>query len=262
MRARVRREDAERQPPAIQIARSTVHEATDVVAPVREPRQTERQPPTQFGRHGRIGVLGIAAPMERITLAPRPCTASPDDPVARDVLRHRIRRIVVAHGVEVVLIPSCAAIVIHAFQWRPFAKVGLDDAHAHLQQRAELDPVPCDTGGIGEVEDRVFRGRTAPLILHRESSIDQFAKQRVLRREVGVLPEADVEAVRLQVLDHLGRISKARPGELVVAPPVSLEPACVEMQYVGGHFVLSKLGGNVADFRFRLVCDAAHPKSE
>jgi hypothetical protein len=104
--------------------------------------------------------------------------------------------------------------------------------------------------------------RRPPGILHGETLIDQLLPERVLGGEVRVLPEADVEAFLLQVGHHLRRIGEARLGELVVAAPVGLEPARVEVQHVGRHLVLPELGGDVAHLRLRLVRDPAHPEPE
>ena len=262
MGAHVRRQRAERHPPAIEVARRAIHEPTDVVAPEGEAREAERQTAAQLGGHRRVGVLGVTAPVERISLATGPRAAAPDDAVAGDVLRELPDRVVVAHRIEVVLVPAGAAVGIDALERRAFTEVGLDDTDAHAKQRRELAAIPLHGLRIGEVEHGVLGGEAAALVLHGEVSGDELLPQRVLRGEVRVLPEADVEAVILQVGDHLRRIGEARLRELVVAPPIGFEPAGIEVQDVGRHLVLAELRGDVAHFGFRLVGDAAHPEPE
>src|SRR2546430_15675003 len=84
----------------------------------------------------------------------------------------------------------------------------------------------------------------------------------VFAREVGVLPQADVKAHLPEVRDHAARVRKARGGELVVALPVGLEPAGIQVDHVARDQVATQLRRDVAHLRFRLVRDPAHPQSE
>src|ERR671931_407151 len=82
------------------------------MAPVREARQAERQPRSQFGSHCRIGVLCVAAPVQRIPLTAGPRAARPNDALAGRRFRRLEYRLVVAQRVEVVLVPAGAHGVI------------------------------------------------------------------------------------------------------------------------------------------------------
>src|SRR2546430_6731049 len=84
----------------------------------------------------------------------------------------------------------------------------------------------------------------------------------VFAREVGVLPQADVKAHLPEVRDHAARVRKARGGELVVALPVGLEPAGIQVDHVARDQVATQLRRDVAHLRFRLVRDPAHPQAE
>ena len=107
--AAVRREHAERQPAAVEILVRLAHEAADVVAPEREAAKAERQPAAQRGGHADVGVLGVAAPVERIALAAGPRAARPDDVFAGDLAGDVRDGFVVAQRIEVVLVEAGAA---------------------------------------------------------------------------------------------------------------------------------------------------------
>ena len=65
-----------------------------------------------------------------------------------------------------------------------------------------------------------------------------------------------------EVRDHGARVRETRGGELVVAPPVGLEPAGVQMDHVARDEIAPQLGRHVPHLRLRLVRDPAHPQPE
>ena len=262
MRARVRREDAPRQPAAVEVARRLVDEAARVVAPVGEAREAEREPAAQAGRHRRVGVLGVAAPVQGVALAARPRGARPDDVLARRLARDVGDDLVVAQGVEVVLVPARAPRGVLAAHGCALAEVNLDGAHPHLEERRELPLIPLDRLRVRHVEHGVLERQGARLVLDRVALRDYFGVQLVLRREIRVLPEAHSETLLLQIGDHLRGVFEAGLGELVVAAPVGLEPAGVEVNHVRRDAVLAELRGHVAHLVLGLVGDAAHPEAE
>ena len=109
------------------------HESADVVAPVGEAGESERQTAAQRGGHGGIGVLGVAAPVERIALAAGPGAAGPDDVVAGDLFGDIGHGLVVAQRIKIVLVPTGAARGIHAVERRVLAEIDLDRADVQLQ---------------------------------------------------------------------------------------------------------------------------------
>ncbi len=71
-----------------------------------------------------------------------------------------------------------------------------------------------------------------------------------------------MEAIALQIGDHLFGSREARLGEFVVAAPVGLKPAGIDVDDVGRDAVLAQLGGHGAHFGFGKIADAAHPQAE
>ena len=66
----------------------------------------------------------------------------------------------------------------------------------------------------------------------------------------------------LQIGDHLLRIFESRGRELIIASPVGLEPARIEMDHVAGNPVLPELGRDLSGLILGKVRDAAHPQAE
>src|SRR5207248_9853851 len=143
---------------------------------------------------GRLGVLRVTAPVEWVALAPGPRAPPPADAVSGRALGDLPRRLVVAHGVEVVLEPPGAPRGVHARERRALAEVRLDHADAHVQKALELALVPAHRLRVREVERGILRRDVASLVPHGVAALQQLAPDLVFAREVGVLPQADVEA--------------------------------------------------------------------
>ena len=93
--------------------------------------------------------------------------------------------------------------------------------------------VPLHRLGVGEVEDGVLVRHRAVGVAYHEILVYQLVVERVVLGEVGQLPQADVESVVKQVLDHLLGVGEPVLRELVVALPVHAEPSGVEMYDIG-----------------------------
>src|SRR4029077_17921907 len=111
---------------AVDLFRLVAEEAADVVAPEGEAGEAQREAAAQRGREADVGLAGVAAPVDRVTLAARPRAARPDDAVARDLLREVRDHAVVAQRVQVVLVEARAARRVQAAQRRGLAEVDLD----------------------------------------------------------------------------------------------------------------------------------------
>ena len=232
------------------------------MAPETEAAQAQRQAAAQGRRHTDIGGGSIAAPVQRVALAAGPRAACPDDVLAADLAGYAGHGLVVAQRVQVVLVETGAPVGVHAVERRGFPEIGLDRAHAHLEQAAEVPLVPFHGRGIREVQHRIFEGQVALAVLYVETLLDDLGEQPVLRNEIGQLPERDVDALLFQVGDHLGRVLEAGGGELVVAAPVVLEPAGVDVDHVGGEALRAQPGSHAPHLVLREVGDTAHPQAE
>src|SRR5207247_1687552 len=147
----------------------------------------------------------------------------PNDAVARGALGDLPRRLVVADRVEVVLEPAGAPRGVQPRERRALAEVRFDDADAQVQEPLELALVPSDRVRVREVERSIFRRDAASLVPHTVAAFQQLAPDLVLAREIGVLPQADVEAQMPEVPDHGARVLEACGGAFVVALLVGLE---------------------------------------
>ncbi len=142
--ARVRGEHAQREPAAVEVARRAVDEAAHVVAPVGEAREAEREPAAQLGRHRRVGVLRVAAPVQRVALAPGPRAARPDDVLARRLARDVGDGLVVAQRIEVVLVPApCGPRRRRPSSGAPSPKSTLMAPTPSLRSAASFDLIPA-----------------------------------------------------------------------------------------------------------------------
>src|SRR5438874_13826072 len=130
--------------------------------------------------------------MEWVALAPGPRTPPPDDAVSGRALGDLPRRLVVAHGVEVVLEPPGAPRGVHARERRALAEVRLDHADAHVQKALELALVPAHRLRVREVEGGVLGRDPPPLVPDAVSALQHLGPDLVLAGEAGVLPPADV----------------------------------------------------------------------
>ena len=200
--------------------------------------------------------------MQRITLAARPGAAPPDDRIARHLFCNLSHSLIIAQRVKIVLVKTCAPRRIEAVCRRAFAEVGFDRADAHLQQVRQQSLIPLHRLRVAEVENRIFKRQRAALVAHDVALVDGFFINLILGSEVSVLPETDVKALLFEIGDHLRRVAEARGRELIVAAPVGLEPAGVQVYHVGRNAVLPQLRRNVAHFVFGFVSNATHPQTE
>src|SRR4029078_3273781 len=97
-------------------------------------------------RDRRARVLGVAAPVHGVQLAPGPRAPPPDDARPRRALRDVPGRPGVANGIEVVLVPPGAAGGVETGERLALAEIRLDDADAHAKEALELGLVPLHGG--------------------------------------------------------------------------------------------------------------------
>ena len=116
--------------------------------------------------------------------------------------------------------------------------------------------------GVREVQDGVFVGKPALAVADEEALLQDLGEETVLGHEVRELPERDVEALALEVRDHLRGVLEARLGELVVGAPVRLEPARVEVDDVARDAALAQLRRHRPRLVLGEVGDPAHPEAE
>ena len=93
-------------------------------------------------------------------------------------------------------------------------EIGLHHGHPHLQQPFVLDLEPGNGFGVGEVDGRTRLGKTmhqggsACLGLHQEAATFSLGAHLRVERNIGALPETQLEAERSELLDHAFRIRK------------------------------------------------------
>ncbi len=96
MTAAVRAQHTKSQPPTIQFPRAHVREASDKVAPEREPAQSQRETSPESAGHRAVSILRVTAPGQRVALAAGPGAPRPRDALAGDLFRDLGDRFVVA----------------------------------------------------------------------------------------------------------------------------------------------------------------------
>src|SRR5687767_15832819 len=101
MRSRMRRQNSPGHPASIEIARRALDEATDIVTPVSEARQPERQAAAKRSRHCGIGIFRGAAPMNKISLTTGPSVPRTDQILAGCSFRACSNDIVLTQGEDV-----------------------------------------------------------------------------------------------------------------------------------------------------------------
>ena len=232
------------------------------MTPERKTAQPEGEAAAEGGRHGGVGVAGVAAPVQRIALAAGPGTARPYDVLAGHLAGDVGYGLVVPQGVEVMLVEPAAAVGIHTRQRSGLAEIHLDRSHSHAHQARDLFLIPGDGRRIGEIEHGILIGQVAFAVPDGQPLGHDLREERILRNEVGELPKRDMKAILLQIGDHLRGVLETGGGELVIAAPVGLEPAGVEVNHVGRDAVLAQLGGHPPHLVFREIGDAAHPQPE
>src|SRR5439155_13098748 len=140
----------------IEISRNPIDEAAGIVAPVGETRQPERQSTAELGSHRGVRILGIASPVQRITLAPGPGASGPDDPIACCLFRDFRYGFVITQRIEVMLIKARAPGSVHPIRRSALAEIYFDCSYSHLQKAGEQALIPLHRRGVAEVESRIF----------------------------------------------------------------------------------------------------------
>jgi len=199
-------EHAEGEPPAVEFLGSAVDKSADVVAPEGKSGEPQGKASPEGGRHGRIGIGGIASPVKGIALATRPGGTRPDNVLPAHLARDISHHLVVTQGIEVMLVKSGAPRGIHPVPGRRLPEVHLDGSYPQLQQAGNLLPVPLHSGRIREIKHRILKGKPSLGIAHIQPLLNDLGEKGVLRYEIGKLPQAGAEAHLFEVGDHLSCI--------------------------------------------------------
>ena len=108
-------------------------EAGNIMAPKSKSRQTEMQTAFQRTCHSIPRATGIASPMQRITLASRPCGTCPDNTVTCHFFRNFVSGLLIKQGIQVV-----QQFRLHAFiegvHVNVFTEIGFDTGYSHIQK--------------------------------------------------------------------------------------------------------------------------------
>src|SRR6185369_4212257 len=205
---------------------------------------------------------GVPTPMQRVTLTASPRTARPDHIIARDFFRDLSHCLVVTQRIKIVLVPATHPRGILTCERRALTEVHLDRTNAKLQQISQLALIPLDRFRVTHVERRVLERKPSAFVPDVITLLDHLFPKLILAGEVGVLPEAHVKSLLLQIRHHLCRIAETRARKTIVAAPVGFEPAGIEVNHIGGNAVRSQLLGHEAHLVFGVVSDTAHPKAK
>lgn len=165
VQAAVRGEQAEGEPPFEQGRCRGALEAADVVAPVAEPGEAERQAAAQRLGHRLVGRLAVAAPVHGELLAAGGRRAREDDGLrlAAVLAQHVEDGPVVEVGVVVVHPLGVAAVRVRHVERDPLPEVGLEAVDALREQRLQLRRVPVTGGRTREVDQCHARLPQVPL---------------------------------------------------------------------------------------------------
>ena len=160
--------------------------------------------------------------------------------------------LVVAQRIEIVLVEAGAARGVEAVGGRGFAEVHLDRADAQLQQAGDLVLIPRRRWPDWRNPARRPRRAGCPWRRARRDSFSTISLNSVFfgTKYGSCQSEMRKPSFFRSAIIFCG-ILEARLGELVVAAPVGLEPAGVEVDHVAGDLVLAQLGGDFADLLLR-----------
>jgi hypothetical protein len=160
------------------------------------------------------------------------------------------------------------AVRVRRVDRRALAEVGLDGAHAHLEQRQQLLGVPARGVRVREVEDG---GRAEEAVEVPRLAVGSGGEPAVLlaqrvegaaHADVRDLPQAEPEAVLAQAGDHPGRVGEALRRELEVVDPLGGEPVGVDVDDVAGDALLAQPPGDLLHLALLAVGHPAHPQPE
>ena len=211
--------------------------------------------------------------MQRIALAAGPCGAGPYDAVASHLFGNVVGCTLVEQGVDVVqsLWLHRVVLVVHV---DIFAEVGLDALDTHIKQRLQqLVLVPASSLVVSEVDGaRIVQcgevgcaARGGVFLLHGLTDVFVFFRFAYLfrpLRNVWQLPQGNLEAIVLEVLNETLWIGETLRVELPLAEPVGTEPACVQMDDVAGVVLQTQAVADSVDLISRKVCHTTHPNAE
>ena len=269
----MREEDAGLHPADQEGSARLAHEAPDVHAPEREPREAEREPARDLGRQVVPVGAAVPAPVERVALTPGPGRAGPEDRLPGGPLRHLRHGPVVEEGIEVVHAVAGRAVVVDAVERRLLAEIRLDHARAEVEEAPQVRLVDPHRSGVREVDAahaapearRVAEADVVEITVrgldeavHREQLVEEGGALRNVRE----LPEAHLGAQLGHLLHEGARVGEALRIELQVAAPVVAEPVGVEVQHVGGNRVLAVLPDHLERLFSGAVGDPALPEAE
>ena len=159
-------------------------------------------------------------------------------------------------------IESASSVMIETIVGSRLTEVALNGRHTLLQQSQYLLLIPLDCLSIGEVEYSILVRHATVGILHMHATLDDFREETVLRCEVRQLPQAGMETVLLQLLQHTHGVLETVLCKLIVTLPVDAKPSRIKVDDIGRNAVLAQFSSNVEPFLLREVGDTAHPRSK
>ena len=189
-------QESEGQPTTVDILRRGRHETTHIVTPEREATQSETQTTTQVTQHTDIVRSRIATPVEGIALGTSPGRTCPDDALAGILLLDSLPEgLIIAQGIEVVLIETTLATVVEAIVGCCLTEITLDGRDTLFQQTRDLLLIPADGLGVREVEHGILIRHTTRGVRHVQTLLDDLGEETVFRGEIRQLPQTGVETV-------------------------------------------------------------------
>ena len=249
MQTAVRAQKAERGPALVQVGRCGIFKAGDIMAPVAIAGLAEGQAAAQALRHGEIGRLIVAAPVDGEHLRADSCRAGKNAGLLRTLLFYKqlIDGFVVEIGIVVVHLARVGAVVVDDISRQTLAEVGFDAVNTHVQNFTQTAGVPFGSSRIGEVDiccaahPHVCLPDIAVFILDEVSALHALGKQPGDLADVGVNPDADLYAAFVNFVDHMARIAEAvTPDEVAVVEiihPAGIKVVDTERNPVFMHLV-------------------------
>ena len=215
-------EEAELGPALEDVVGGGAFKAADIVAPVAEAAQRQRQAAPEGLGQRRVGREVVAAPVDRELLAAHRGAAGKQAGVPFPVhfSQQVVDRLVVEVGVVVVHLVGVGTVeiadavlgglraVIGVLDRNSLAEVGLEAVDAHLAELPQVALVPFDCVRVGEVDQRHAGLPHIPLPDAAVAGLDKVAllnalfKQAGFLADIGVDPAADLDAAVVDLAEH------------------------------------------------------------
>ena len=237
---------AESNPALVEIRRALILKASYVMAPEAEAAVHQGKAAAQGFRHGNILAGGVPAPVNRELLAAGrgaagkeaglPFSSFPDKQVKNAFVVKM--RVIIMH------LHRVRAVIPDHVRGNSLAEIRLEAVHSHVKQGLQFRLIP----GAGIRVREIHQGHSGlpqiPLpdfpavFLQEVARLHPLAEERRFLRDIGVDPDADLQAPLMVAAEHSFRIREHILIPEEIAPLEAFHPETVKMEDLEGDLPL------------------------